>query len=323
MKIVIAGVGYVGNAIDTVLEQKHDTYIVDPKLNTNKISDIDYDALIICVSTPLGNNGACNMQNVFDCISDSNSKPILIKSTISLEGWNSIKEKYPNKDITFSPEFLRAETSLKDFATQETMYLSEGNHLFWVDIFKPLLPDVGYKLGTAEELILAKYFRNSFLATKVIFFNQIFDLCKKIRTVDYEAIRQIVTDDSRIGEGHSKITDERGFGGHCFPKDTKAIVETANKNKSNLSLIKTAIEYNKEVQSNNKVNLDLRTLQKESARALVVMQNADNLSLSEINQKVNHDSTLFYKKVLEKYIELFGDLPSKTKEGKEVTLIME
>ena len=53
------------------------------------------------------------------------------------------------------------------------------------------------------------------------------------------------------------------------------------------------------------------------------MQNADNLSLSEINQKVNHDSTLFYKKVLEKYIELFGDLPSKTKEGKEVTLIME
>ena len=45
-------------------------------------------------------------------------------------------------------------------------------------------------------------------------------------------------------------------------------------------------------------SLDLRTLQKESARALIVMQNADNLSLSEINQKVSHDSTIFYKKVL-------------------------
>ena len=248
MKIVIAGVGYVGNAIDTILEQKHDTYIVDPKLNTNKISDIDYDALIICVSTPLGNNGACNMQNVFDCISDSNSKPILIKSTISLEGWNSIKEKYPNKDITFSPEFLRAETSLKDFATQETMYLSEGNHLFWVDIFKPLLPDVGYKLGTAEELILAKYFRNSFLATKVSFFNQIFDLCKKMN-IDYEPVRQVITDDERIGEGHSLITDERGFGGHCFPKDTNAISETAKLYGSELTIIDEAIYYNKIIKS--------------------------------------------------------------------------
>jgi hypothetical protein len=70
-------------------------------------------------------------------------------------------------------------------------------------------------------------------------------------------------------------------------------------------------------------NLDLRTLQKESAKALIVMQNADNLSLSEINQKVSHDSTIFYKKVLEKYVELFGNLPSKTIEGKKIKLVME
>ena len=70
-------------------------------------------------------------------------------------------------------------------------------------------------------------------------------------------------------------------------------------------------------------SLYLRTLQNESARALIVMQNADNLSLSEINQKVSHDSTIFYKKVLEKYVELFGDLPSKTTEGQKINLIME
>ena len=246
MKIVIAGVGYVGNAIDTVLEQKHDTYIVDPKLNTNKISDIDYDALIICVSTPAENNGACNMQNVFDCIDDSNNKPILIKSTISLEGWNSIQEKYPNKDITFSPEFLRAETSLTDFATQETMYLSEGNHLFWIDIFKPLLPKVGYKLGTAKELILAKYFRNTFLATKVSFFNQIFDLCEALE-IDFDTVRRFITDDNRIGKSHSKIAKKRGFGGHCFPKDADAILKSANEAGYDLSLIKEAVDYNKRI----------------------------------------------------------------------------
>ena len=70
-------------------------------------------------------------------------------------------------------------------------------------------------------------------------------------------------------------------------------------------------------------SLDLRTLQKESARALFVMQNADNLSLSEINQKVDHDSTIFYKKVLEKYVEIYGDLPSNTELGKKINLILE
>tara|TARA_B000000557_G_C20783249_1_gene447477 strand:- start:183 stop:419 length:237 start_codon:yes stop_codon:yes gene_type:complete len=68
-------------------------------------------------------------------------------------------------------------------------------------------------------------------------------------------------------------------------------------------------------------NLSLRELQKESSKALMVMQNADNLSLSEINQKVNHDSTLFYSAVLEKYISIYGDLPSNTELGKKIQLI--
>jgi len=53
----------------------------------------------------------------------------------------------------------------------------------------------------------------------------------------------------------------------------------------------------------------------------MVMQNADNLSLSEINQKVNHDSTIFYSAVLEKYISIYGDLPSNTELGKKIQLI--
>tara|TARA_B100001094_G_scaffold68014_1_gene64307 strand:+ start:795 stop:1766 length:972 start_codon:yes stop_codon:yes gene_type:complete len=323
MNIVIAGYGYVGKAVESFIKEHHNVTIVDPAFNKNTISNSNPTAVIICVSTPESADGSCDVSNVIQVINETPKEvPILIKSTISLEGWKEIRKSIAPLRITFSPEFLRAKTAIDDFQNQKVMYFSNGN-VFWKELFSNINPKLQFKEFTAEELVLAKYFRNSFLATKVTFFNQVFDLCKKIRTVDYEAIRQIVTDDNRIGEGHSKITDERGFGGHCFPKDTKAIVDTASKNNSDLSLIKTAIDYNKQVQKNNKVNLDLRTLQKESARALVVMQNADNLSLSEINQKVNHDSTLFYKKVLEKYIELFGDLPSNTKEGKEVNLIME
>ena len=245
MKIVIAGYGYVGKAIDTILRQSHETYIVDPAINSNKINDIDYDAMIICVSTPQSNDGSCNMQNVFDCIEESADKPILIKSTISLEGWQELTEKYSSRDITFSPEFLRAKTATQDFATQKIMYLSDRNPEFWIELFNPLLTHTIYKSGSAEELILAKYFRNSFLATKVNFFNQIYDLCEKINNISYDTVRQYITDDERIGEGHSKVTNERGFGGHCFPKDVQAILRTADKKGMNLSLIREAANYNK------------------------------------------------------------------------------
>ena len=62
--------------------------------------------------------------------------------------------------------------------------------------------------------------------------------------MDYEAVRQVVGDDKRIGHGHTTVTDERGFGGHCFPKDTSAIVETAKNDNVDLTLIEEAIKYN-------------------------------------------------------------------------------
>ena len=67
--------------------------------------------------------------------------------------------------------------------------------------------------------------------------------------------------------------------------------------------------------------LSLRQLQTESSVALQVLQNADNLSLSSIYQKVDHDSTIFYKKVLELYIKEYGDIPTNTEIGKVIKLI--
>lgn len=68
-------------------------------------------------------------------------------------------------------------------------------------------------------------------------------------------------------------------------------------------------------------NLPLRKLQIESSIALQVLQNADNLSLSSINQKVDHDSTIFYKQVLEAFVKEYGDIPTNTEVGKKVKLI--
>jgi hypothetical protein len=68
-------------------------------------------------------------------------------------------------------------------------------------------------------------------------------------------------------------------------------------------------------------NLPLRKLQIESSVALQVLQNADNLSLSSINRKVDHDSTIFYKQVLEVFVKEYGDIPTNTEVGKKVKLI--
>jgi hypothetical protein len=67
--------------------------------------------------------------------------------------------------------------------------------------------------------------------------------------------------------------------------------------------------------------LSLRQLQIESSVALQVLQNADNLSLSSINRKVDHDSTIFYKQVLEVFIKEYGNLPTQTEIGKKIKLI--
>lgn len=247
MILTIAGYGFVGKAHANVLKRYYDLNIVDPKLNNFKVSDYAQDGIIVCVSTPEHESGACNINEVYKVICDSSADtPILIKSTVSLEGWLFLKEQFPDHKLTFSPEFLRAANAENDFLNTKEIYLGEGDTEFWKNIFTKVFPSVKIKERKAEELIFGKYFRNSFLATKVSFFNQVYDLCKAFG-VDYEAVAGVVTDDLRIGPSHSEVTAARGWGGHCFPKDVAAILHTAELEGVDLSLIIEAVRYNNQI----------------------------------------------------------------------------
>lgn len=164
--IVIAGYGFVGIAHAEVLKNYCDISIVDPKFNTNRVYDFpDADGVIIAVATPMGIDGSCDMQNVLKVIRDTRiSTPILIKSTISLEGWHRIKRVYPNHTIAFSPEFLRANSAVEDFANTEELFIGGDGISFWEEVF---VDAFGYLVDiqttfSPEELILTKYFKNSF-----------------------------------------------------------------------------------------------------------------------------------------------------------------
>jgi UDPglucose 6-dehydrogenase len=236
MRILIAGYGMVGKAHHELLKERHDIEIYDPALGYKHLKAPD--AIIVCVSTPPRKDGACEMKNVYEVIESAADVPILIKSTISVEGWDMLVDAFPNKQISFSPEFLRAASALEDLQNTEVLLVGGTNECFWGNVF-----GIGIEIADPKELILAKYARNSFLALKVAFFNQMYDLCDAL-DIEYSAVAHYTTMDERIGDSHSFITEERGFGGHCFPKDAAAIVKTAQRNNIELSLIQEAIKYN-------------------------------------------------------------------------------
>ena len=244
MNIVIAGYGFVGQAHETALKDTFDVNIYDPYKGYTDFGTPN--GVIVCVSTPEHPNGACNVNNVADVISkvDVNT-PILIRSTISVEGWQAIRELYPSHKLAFAPEFLRAASAVEDFLNTRHIYIGGDDIGFWHAVFRVAFDDPAFttEVAAVEELILAKYFRNSFLATKVAFFNQVYDLCSATG-INYDVVKHLITEDARIGHSHTEVTDVRGFGGHCFPKDTAAVVHTADLVGVELSLIKEAIAYN-------------------------------------------------------------------------------
>jgi len=245
MKIMIAGYGFVGRAQELLLRDYHEVVIYDPALGHTDWHT-DAEAVIVCVSTPSSENGACEMGNVFDIVGKvSESTPILIKSTVSVEGWKALTDTYANRLICFSPEFLRAAHWEED-AFVKQLYLGGNCTQFWTGVFVQALGHVLITTEEPKELIAAKVFRNAFLATKVAFFNQVHDYCESYN-LNYDDVKKFIADDERIGHSHTEVTQERGFGGHCFPKDTRAIKYSAQRNNTRLTLIEEAIEYNNSI----------------------------------------------------------------------------
>jgi UDPglucose 6-dehydrogenase len=247
MKITIAGYGFVGRGYEQLLASNRQNYslaISDPALQEySKGISRDTDAVVICVATPQQEDGACYMGNVFSVIEESpKDVPILIKSTICLEGWRELKNKFPNSNISFSPEFLRQESWSEDISNMESILIGGDDFKFWSNVFNNLK----CVESEAEALIITKYAKNNFLALKVSFFNQLYDLCQKLG-VNYDEVREHTTADHRIGDSHSFITEERGFGGHCFPKDSAALVKTSEKYGSFLSIMDCARAYNQSI----------------------------------------------------------------------------
>ena len=181
---------------------------------------------------------------------------IVNKSTVpvgtSAEIKNIIKKINPDAlfDVVSNPEFLREGNAIEDFMRPDRVVVgieTEKAKQLMSIIYKPLYlietPILFTDLNTAE---LIKYSANAFLAVKISYINQMSDLCEKVGA-DVHDVAKGIGLDKRIGSKF--LHPGPGYGGSCFPKDTIALVQTAKEYDSNLSIVETVVQYNKQRKS--------------------------------------------------------------------------
>ena len=233
IRIVVAGYGPVGRALYEVLNRdlNHDMYIDDPyKFNELEISEKEWPhAVVVAVATPKGPDGKCDTSNVNDVFEKYGKAPkYLVKSAVDPVYLSKMGEEGYN--ITYSPEFLKGSTSgdpTADFLNSELAIYGGGSMRWWHEKLKPYFTDLKVVRYTSlEQAAFAKYVENSFLATKVTFFNEMYQIYNALGFKDFDIMVEAICNDSRIGHSHTQVPGpdgKFGYGGHCLPKDVAAI----------------------------------------------------------------------------------------------------
>ena len=250
------------------------------------------DIIFICVGTPTKkNSNSADLSQVYSVgkeISKSINKfkIIITKSTVPVTTGDELEKiisKKVNKrlfSVVSNPEFLREGEAIRDFIYPDRVVVGsneEKSKKILRNLYSPLISKGAKYVSTnrrAAELI--KYASNAFLATKITFINEIANLCEKTG-IDVEDISIGIGLDHRIGSRFLRAGP--AYGGSCFPKDTKAIVSTADKFKSNLSVIKSVIKSNQ-----NRSDLLLKRL-----HSIIKKFNNKNVSFLGVTFKANTD----------------------------------
>lgn len=256
-KIGIIGLGYVGSAVKRWFASRKDRYtlfLYDKYKRIGTPEDVNKaDIIFVAVPTPFHVNGiGYDDSEVRDALKTiKNGKIIVLKSTILPGSTEKFQKRYPKKTILFNPEFLRARTAFSDFVHPDRQIVGYANirgKKVAPDILRILPRAQTSEIIRAREAEMVKYFGNTFLAVRVIFANQIYDLCKKLG-IDYEIVKEHAGRDRRIGHSHFDVLKDgyRGYGGACLPKDTKALIQLADETGISLDLLKLADAINKKL----------------------------------------------------------------------------
>ncbi|MDA9607068.1 UDP-glucose/GDP-mannose dehydrogenase family protein [Candidatus Pelagibacter sp.] len=228
------------------------------KFSTNlKDSILKSDIIFICVGTPTKKNGnGADLNQIYNVAKEIRSsinkfKIIVTKSTVPVTTGDEVEKIISQKiskklfSVVSNPEFLREGEAIRDFTYPDRVVIGTNDiksNKILKNLYLPLISKGTKYVNTSRRAAeLIKYASNAFLATKITFINELANLCEKIE-VNIEDISIGMGLDKRIGGRFLRAGP--AYGGSCFPKDTKAIVTTADKFKTNLSVIKSVIKSN-------------------------------------------------------------------------------
>lgn len=242
--IGVIGAGFVGGAVEQFFRLRGVmtlVYDVDPTKKTAELPELVYnDAIIfVAVPTPMNDQGRCNTRIVeltvqhLDKIAAERGVRIhvILKSTVPPGTTDSLSTS--NVNVVFNPEFLTEANAYQDFVDQKHIILG-GNDVSKVEeLYRTYFPNaVIAHLKSAKDAEMVKYMTNSFLAMKVAFSNEMWQICRAMG-VNHEMVTTALSLDPRLGKTHWKVPGPDGhfgFGGTCFPKDINAIIKVAESN---------------------------------------------------------------------------------------------
>jgi UDPglucose 6-dehydrogenase len=249
--LLVIGYGVVGSSVEVALWDQYDVTVLDPPKDMPKdgVKDYDeYDGIIICVPTPANDDGSCDDSLVRSYMKEirwsSFSVPVLLKSTTSIE---LIKELEHDPCLTMNPEFLTEMNATTEFQHQPFAIFGGNQGRMWYEMF--IAGGITIEKVRFTDIVkaaYAKYAINCFLATKVVFFNE---LRMMYGDYNFDSLTDLIALDSRIGNSHMMVPGpdgKMGFAGACFPKDTKAFAHSGRIQGNGLSLLEQAIKINNE-----------------------------------------------------------------------------
>jgi len=264
--IGIIGQGFVGNAVYQKFKNYYDvlTYDLDETKSNSNVNEIIYkcENIFVCLPTPMKKSGECDLSicetvlSEIDLIVDNleTTKNIIIKSTVppgTTEHWNY---KYESLDIVFNPEFLTEANAVSDYENQDRIILG-GVRPATTElktIFSKVFPKAHIIKTDSTHAEMVKYLTNTFLATKVSFANEIYQVCQVVGA-DYDKVIEYATLDDRLGKSHWNVPGhdgDFGFGGHCFPKDLSALLHLSNKFGTINNVLQSTKDTNDEIRKN-------------------------------------------------------------------------
>ena len=266
MKLGIVGHGFVGSAINQGFTKNIKKYIVDPKyFSSNTIKELvafKPDATFVAVPTPQKESGECNteiLESVMQELNNLKNHLVIIKSTVPSYKIETIQEQCINLKIVYNPEFLTQKNHVEDFCSPP-MHIFGGRDSDTNSVEKLYAehsvcnPCPIYKTDFVTAS-MAKYCINSFLATKVTFMNEMYDVLNAAKGCNWNTFVKIISNDPRLGKTHMKVPGndgQRGYAGSCFPKDTNALAWFAREilNKP-FTQLETSIKINDKLRKNN------------------------------------------------------------------------